>query len=229
MSNTLNNKKILVLGGGFGGIETAIKLRKYGYTVNLISARDYLFVYPISIWIPVNKKKFNDVKIDLSILEKKHGFHAFIETITKIDIENKIVLTDKSKHEYDYLFIAMGMGKVSIKGMEHTHSICGNPDESIVIKEELEKLIQQGHGKIAVGFSGNPKDPTATAVRGGPAFELMFNFSHYLKKKKLRDNFDLTFFAPMAEPGKKMGKKAYSKMDIFFKHYKVHTSFGKKI
>ncbi len=221
--------KILVLGGGFAGLEAAIRLRKYGYEVSLITDRDYMFIYPVSIWIPVNKRSFKDTQLNLYDLQKKHGFDLYIEKITKIDIDNQKIITDKNTHDYDYLFVALGMGKVSIKGLQHTHSICGKPDESLIIKEELEKLIQSGHGHINVGFGGNPKDPTATAVRGGPAFELVFNISLYLKEKALRDKIKLTFFAPMPEPGKRMGQRAYDKMDAFFKRYHIHTHFGKKI
>jgi sulfide:quinone oxidoreductase len=66
--------KILVLGGGFAGVETAIKLRKYGYEVTLISERDYMFIYPISIWIPVSKISFEDTKLNLFELKKKTRF-----------------------------------------------------------------------------------------------------------------------------------------------------------
>lgn len=221
--------KILVLGGGFAGVESAIKLRKYGYEVTLISDRDYMFIYPISIWIPVGGISFEDTKLSLYNLQKKHGFKLLIEKITKIDIENQQIVTDKSIHKYDYLFIGLGMGKVYIKGMEHTHSICGKPKEAITIKDELEKLVAKGYGTINVGFGGNPKDPTSTTVRGGPAFELLFNISHYLNKKGLRDKFTLTFFAPMAEPGKRMGDRAFKSMDAFFERYHVNTHFGKKI
>ena len=221
--------KILVLGGGFAGIEAAIKLRKYGYEVTLISERDYMFIYPVSIWIPVGKRSFKDTQLSLYDLQKKHGFKLLIESITKIDVENQKITTDKNTHDYDYLFIGLGMGKVKMKGLEHTHSICGKPNESIIIKEQLENLITKGSGHITVGFGGNPKDPTATAVRGGPAFELLFNISLFLKEKGLRDKFILTFFAPMNEPGKRMGERAYSKMDAYFKHYHVETHFGKKI
>ncbi len=221
--------KILILGGGFAGVEAAIKLRKYGYEVTLISERDYMFIYPVSIWIPVGKRSFEDTKLNLHKLSKRHGFDLLIEKITKIDIDNQQIFTEKAVHDYDYLFIALGMSKVHIKGLAHTHSICGKPKESLVIKEELQKLIEKGSGNITVGFGGNPKDPTATTVRGGPAFELLFNISHYLKELKIRDHFNLTFFAPMAEPGKRMGERAYKNMDKFFKHYHVKTSFGKKI
>lgn len=222
-------KKILILGGGFAGIEAAIKIKKYKYDVTLVSNRDYLFIYPISIWIPVNKKKFNDVAIPLDTLSKKHNFKLVLDDVVKISTaENKVELKSVSL-DYDYLIIAMGMSKMQSKGLQHTHSICGNPDEAVVIKNELNKLIEQGRGKIAIGFGANPKDPSATAVRGGPAFELLFNFSHYLKKKKVRHNFELTFFAPMKEPGKKMGSKAFNKMDVFFKHYNIKSKTGTKI
>ena len=221
--------KILVLGGGFAGVEAAIKLRKYGYEVTLISERDYMFIYPVSIWIPVGKRSFEDTQLNLFDLGTKHGFKVLIEHITQIDSTQQQIHTDTNTHSYDYLFIALGMGKVKIEGLEHTHSICGKPDESVIIKEQLENLITKGHGNIHVGFGGNPKDPTATSVRGGPAFELLFNISLFLKEKGLRDQIKLTFFAPMAEPGKRMGQKAYDKMDKFFAHYHVQTHFGKKI
>lgn len=221
--------KILVLGGGFAGIEAAIKLRKYGYEVTLISERDYMFIYPTSIWIPMGKQGFEETKLSLFELQKKHGFNLIIDKVTKIDNENQEIHTSLNIHKYDFLFIALGMSKVKIKGMEHSHSICGKPEESLLIKEKIENLITKGNGHINVGFGGNPKDSTATTVRGGPAFELLFNISHLLKKKGLRDKISLSFFAPMPEPGKKMGKKAFKNLNRYFERYLVNTKIGTKI
>jgi sulfide:quinone oxidoreductase len=222
-------EKILILGGGFAGVEAAINLRKRDYQVHLVSNRDYLFVYPISIWIPVRKKRFEDVQIKLDLLAQKHGFDVTIDEVQQIRSAQNEVVLKSSTIKYEYLIVAMGMSKLKMKGLENTHSICGKPDEAEIIKKELDKLLDRGHGKIAIGFGGNPNDPTATTVRGGPAFELLFNFSHYLKKKKLRDQFEITFFAPMAEPGKKMGDKPYKKLDLFFNRYGINVRKGKKI
>ena len=52
----MNN--ILVLGGGFAGIESAIYLRKNGYKVTLVSDRDYFYIYPTSIWVPTGEASF---------------------------------------------------------------------------------------------------------------------------------------------------------------------------
>ncbi len=45
-------------------------------------------------------------------------------------------------------------------------------------------------------------------------------FTHMLKKRGLRDKFELTFFAPMAKPGQKMGSKALVMMDKMFGMHK---------
>ncbi len=221
--------RILILGGGFAGLEAAIKLKKYKYEVTLISDRDYMFIYPVSIWIPVGKRSFEDTQLKLSDLAKRHDFKVIIDKITKIEAQKNVIHTATKSFEFDYLFIALGMGKYPIPGLEFTHSICGKPEESTIIKKKIENLIAKGSGHITVGFGGNPKDPTATTVRGGPAFELLFNISVMLKEKGLQDKFKLTFYAPMAEPGKRMGNTAFTKMDSFFKRYKVHTHFGKSI
>lgn len=220
-------KKIVILGGGFAGVEAAIKMCKYGYDTTLVSDRDYLFIYPISIWIPVNKKGFDEVSIPLKKLSNKHKFNLIIDSVNNINPKENIVKLNTQDIRYDYLIVAMGMSKIPIEGIEHTMSICGKPLDSVKIKDKLQELIAQKKGKIAIGFGGNPKDNSA--VRGGPAFELLFNISTFLKKQKLRNNFEITFFAPMKEPGKKMGEKAYDKLSNLFETYGIESRTGVKI
>ena len=65
-------KKVLILGGGFAGVKAAIQLQKSKkFDVTLVSDRDYLFLYPISIWIPVRTLNFEDAKVPLSKIQKK--------------------------------------------------------------------------------------------------------------------------------------------------------------
>ena len=222
-------KHFLILGGGFAGVEAAIKLRKKGYNVTLVSDRDYLFIYPISIWIPVKGISFEDSKMPLADLQKKHGFNLIVDRVESIDVKNKTVKLTNGEQPYDYLFIALGMDKVPAKGAENILSICGKPEQAVSIGKELDKLVEAGKGKIAIGFGGNPKDTKGSAVRGGPAFELLFNISTYLKKKGLSDKFELTFFAPMPEPGKRMGSKAVANLGKFYKHYGIKERIGIKI
>ncbi len=219
--------KVLILGGGFAGVETAIYLKKDNHDVTLISDRDYLYIYPTSIWVPTNECSFEDVCIPLADLQKVHNFNLIIDSVESIKAKEKKVYCKNSTYDFEYLVVAMGSGKMKHKGDENTLTICGNPTQSIDIKKRLDELIARGEGKIAMGFGGNPKDPSN--VRGGPAFELIFNVHNKLKKLGLRDKFELTFFAPMSEPGARMGKQALKMMDTFFNRLNIKRQFGKKI
>ncbi len=221
-------KNVLILGGGFAGIQTAIELQKSGeFKVTIVSDRDYLFLYPISIWVPVRQINFENVKVPLAKIQKKHPFEVVIDTVKEIHAADRSVVCESHVLNYDYLVVSFGADKMKHKGIENTLSICGKPEVSLAIRDGIDQLIERGSGKIAVGFGGNPKDKSA--VRGGPGFELMFNIHHTLKKKGIREKFDLTFFAPMEEPGARMGKSSLSLLNRLFDKYKIGKRFGKKI
>jgi len=222
-------KKVLVLGGGIGGTEAAISLRKEGFEVSLVSNRPYLYIYPISIWIPTGEAKFEDVIIPLGEFARRWGIDLIIDKVEKIDANNKKVLLKSGKvlEDFDYLVVALGQTKKKEKGLENTLSICGSPEEALKIRDRLVELIARGEGKIAFGFGGNPKDKTA--VRGGPVFEVLFNVDYHLSKLGIRDRFELTFFAPMPKPGERLGEKALKMLDKFFQKYGIKKITGKKI
>ena len=222
-------KNILVLGGGFAGVDAATYLKKLGYNVTLISDRDYFYVYPTSIWVPTHDAEFKDVCVDLNKLQKAHGFELIIDGVQEISYKQNTITLQSGKviDNYDYLILAMGAAKMQPKGIENTLSICGAPEQSLAIRDKLDALVAKGSGKIAMGFGGNPND--TSAVRGGPGFELIFNVHNMLKRKGLRENFELTFFAPMLEPGKRMGPQALKMMDTFFTRLNIKKHFGKKI
>jgi len=221
--------RVLVLGGGFAGVEVAIYLRKQKIEVTLVSDRDYFYIYPTSIWIPTGETTKEDISVPLDKLAMKHGFQLIVDPVTKLDAKSKRVTLASGRvlEGYAYIVAALGQDKIQHKGMEYTLSICGKPEEATALYEKLDALILKDHGKIAMGFGGNPKD--SSAVRGGPAFELLFNVHNYLKKKGVRDNFELTFFAPMPKPGQKMGEKALVMMDSMFEKLSIHKKVGSKI
>ncbi len=222
-------KKVLILGGGFAGVETAIYLRKQGIDTTLVSDRDYFYIYPISIWIPTGDATRESVSIPLDQLAQKHGFKVIVDTVTKFEAKDKRVTLQSGKviDDFEYIVVALGQDKLKPKGVEHTLSICGKPQEAVELNKKLEVLIEKGSGKITMGFGGNPKD--TSAVRGGPAFEVLFNVHTLLKRKGLRDKFELTFFAPMEKPGIKMGHNAVEMMHKMFKMTNIHSQIGSKI
>ncbi|HEX9049422.1 MAG TPA: FAD-dependent oxidoreductase [Anaeromyxobacter sp.] len=221
------SKTALVLGGGFGGLESAIQLRKRGFEVTLVSNRPWLFMYPTSIWVVTGEKRFEDVCLDLASVARRHGFSFRLGNVERIEGAARSAVVSGETLRADHLVVALGGGKLAPKGVEHTHTICGAPEATRNIAEALAALVAKGAGRIAMGFGGNPKDPSA--VRGGPAFELMFNVDTLLRRAGLREKFELTFFAPMASPGARMGAKAVGGIQTMFGKLGVATRFGKKI
>ncbi|TLU83279.1 MAG: sulfide:quinone reductase [Chlorobium sp.] len=222
-------KKVMILGGGISGVAAAIAFRKKGFDVELVSERDYLFIYPISIWIPVGTAEFSDVSIPLSKLARKHGFLLTVDKVLALDGINKTVTLARGglRHTSSLVVVALGASKLNPQGIEHTLSICGKPEDSLELKNRIKELVRRGCGNIAFGFGGNRLDPSA--VRGGPAFELFFNLHHHLEKLGIRDRFEMTFFAPMAEPGARMGKKTLAALGSMFTANNFKTHYGKKI
>lgn len=221
-------KKALILGGGFAGVQAAIELQKQKlFEVTLVSDRDYFYLYPISIWVPLRKIPFEDVKVSMESIQAKHHFKFILDEVVRINAAENSVECKKSELHYDYLIIAIGAEKMKHMGMENTLSICGKPELSLQLRDKMDAIITRGKGKIAIGFGGNPKDKSA--VRGGPAFEFIFNIHHLLTQKGIRNKFEITAFAPMASPGERMGAGALKMMGNMFESYKINTRFGKKI
>jgi sulfide:quinone oxidoreductase len=205
-------KRALVIGGGFAGVEAATALQQAGgFDVTLISDRDYLYLFPISVWVPVRGLPFRRAQVPLAEIARKRGFRLALDTVEEIRAAENRVRGARGTYAYDYLVVALGAAKLRPQGAEHTLSICGSPQSGVDIRDRLDAMIARGNGSIAVGFGGNPKD--RSAVRGGPAFELLFNIHVLLKRKHLRDRFELTFFAPMAEPGERMGPRALAMLE----------------
>ncbi len=218
---------VLVLGGGFAGLEAAIQARRRGLEVTLVSDRPYLYMYPTSIWVATGERANEAVQLDLADLADRHGF-AFVEgTVEAISGARRAATVSGRELAADHLVVAMGGRPLRPKGVEHTQAIGGAPDHAVRTHEALDALLAQGSGRIAVGFGGNPKDPSA--VRGGPAFELVLNIEHLLRKRGLRSRFELTFFAPMPNPGERMGQKAVSAVAAMFDARGVTMRSGTKI
>jgi sulfide:quinone oxidoreductase len=220
-------KHALVLGGGFAGLEAAIQLRAAGLDVTLVSDRPYLFIHPTSIWVATGERSFEQVCLDLPDLARRHGF-AFVEgSVEAISGAGRAATVNGRELTADHVLVAFGGDRLKPKGVEHTRSLGGDPSNAIRLEESLAALLGAGTGRIAMGFGGNPKD--SSAVRGGPVFELMFNVDTLLRRRGLRDRFQLTFFAPMPSPGERMGKKAVAAIVGMFSQRGIEMRFGKKI
>ncbi|MDW8434212.1 MAG: FAD-dependent oxidoreductase [Aquificaceae bacterium] len=182
-------KRVVILGGGIGGIATAYNLKKLGngLQVTLISGRPYFGFTPSYPHLALGWRRFEDISVPLAGLLPKHGIEFINEDGESIEPENNKVKTKGGKVvEYDYLVIATGPKLVfGVEGQEqHSTSVC-TAEHAMELNRKLEEFYRN-HGPVVVG-----------AIPGvscfGPAYEFVFMLHHELRKRRIRRKVPITY------------------------------------
>lgn len=105
-------KKVLVLGGNFGGLTAALAVSHELHgdvDVRVVSASDRFLFNPSLIWLPFGKRKPADITFPLEPTFDAHGVDFVHAEATGLDLGAKKVTTSAgSVYDYDYLVIATG-------------------------------------------------------------------------------------------------------------------------
>jgi sulfide:quinone oxidoreductase len=185
---------VVVLGAGTGGMPCAYELREKlgkGHEITVINERDYFQFVPSNPWVAVGWRDRSAITFPIGKYLSKKNINFIASRCDKIDAENnKLALANGDTVEYDYLVIVTGpklhFAEVEGTGPDHhTHSVC-SVDHAEAFKADYEKLLEKGSGKIVVGAA-----PFASCF--GPAYEFAMIVDTDLRKKKIRDKFDIKF------------------------------------
>lgn len=203
-------KRIAIIGAGFAALSAARKLRQLDAQteITLIAPKAELIFLPSLIWIPSGKRKADDLRITLERFFHDHRIHFFSGEAIGLENNGRTVLTNNGNVENDGLIIACGGRFIKkLPGIEHAILPCEGITAAEIIRERVAALKQ---GNIALGFSGNPNEPSA--MRGGPIFEFLFGLDTQLRREGRREKIELTFFNPMPNPGNRLGARAVKRL-----------------
>jgi len=219
--------RITLLGAGFGALSTVRELRQRdaGAEITLVSPRAELHYLPGIIWIPSGLRTREQLIVPLApFFERLRVRHVAAE-VTGLQDGGRTVLTTAGEVRNDALVVATG-GRFlkKLPGIEHAITPCEGIAAAETIRDRLRAL--QG-GTIAVGFAGNPNEPTA--VRGGPMFEFLFGIDTQLRREGRRERFELVFFNPTQEPGNRLGAKAVQHLLGEMARRGIRTHLGHKM
>ena len=221
------SQNITIIGAGFAALTAIKEIRKHNQTakITLIAPKAEFIYLPSLIWIPSGKRTGNDLRIDLVSFFKRKNVNYVAGTVTAIKDGGRAVVTDNGEVTNDALLIASGGRFIKkLPGIEHAITIC----EGITSAEKMrDKIKAMDGGTIALGFGGNPKEPSA--MRGGPMFELLFGLDTQLKQEKRRDKFSIIFFSPAKKPGARLGESAVKGILSEMKKRNIKTYLGHKI
>jgi NADH dehydrogenase len=148
-------KKIVIIGGGFGGFNCALGLeREKDFEIILIDPSDHFTYIPLIHEVAVGEIPENFVKIYFNNSLKRTKHHK--SKVVKIFFQDKKVkLEDNLQLSYDYLIIACG--SYSNKFIEGTESLqtLKTLDDAFKVKELLIDFLQAGKKSICVIGEGS--------------------------------------------------------------------------
>ncbi|MCB1907302.1 MAG: FAD-dependent oxidoreductase [Rhodocyclaceae bacterium] len=219
--------QIVVIGAGFAGLTAIREIRKRDreVAITLVAPRKQLHYLPGIIWIPSGLRRREDLVVPLDRFLERMNVRFHEAQVTGLADGGRRVLTDAGELANDALLIACGGRFIrKLPGIEHAVTPC----EGIAAGERIrDRLREMTGGTIAVGFAGNPQEPSA--MRGGPMFEFLFGIDRQLRREGRRERFEMVFFSPAEKPGNRLGPRAVTSLLDEMGRRGIATHLGHKM
>lgn len=193
---TMTRKRVVVLGGGIGGVSAAVNLAQKlrgKHEVILIDRRPYHVYQPANLLLMTGERRPGDITRDLTRTER-YGVRVILGNILGIDPDTQTVELESERMGYDYLILALGLETHP----EEIPGACEGAHHAWELEAAVrcyDALRNFSGGTIVVGMP-------ATPYRCPPApFEALFSIDTFLHKRGVRQRTEIHFVAPMARPG----------------------------
>ncbi|HAB54314.1 MAG TPA: FAD-dependent oxidoreductase, partial [Ignavibacteriales bacterium] len=133
-------KRIVIVGGGFGGLSAAQALKNSPYEITIIDKTNHHLFQPLLYQVATAALSPADIAMPIrAIFTANKNIQVKMDEVWSIDIENKFVEISNSKISFDYLILALGT----------RHSYFGKPEwekiapglktlnDALVIREKI--------------------------------------------------------------------------------------------
>lgn len=176
-SNSSKFPKVVIVGGGFGGIELAKRLKNKEVEVLMLDRHNYHTFQPLLYQVATGGLEADSIAFPLrKIFKNQKNFTFRVTDVESIDAGRKIVNTSIGEINYDYLVIATGSDTNFFGQREIEHfsmamktipealnlrsMILQNLEEALVetdpvIKRSLLNFVVVGGGPTGVELSGS--------------------------------------------------------------------------
>jgi sulfide:quinone oxidoreductase len=215
------SKKIIILGGGFGGLCISNILRQNldaTHEIIVIDKKDYFMMGLTNLWILDGRRTLEDSRIPLSNLESK-GIKYIHDIVTMIDVKSKIIktLNHRVPINYDFLVIALGAELTTdvIPGFHKYYGFNLYDEENIPCLRK--KILSLEKGRIAIAIMGIPyKCPPAP-------FESAFIIDKLLRNNVgRREKIEIDIYFPSNVPLPVAGEQPNSDLISLLKRQDIN-------
>ncbi|HEY1737009.1 MAG TPA: NAD(P)/FAD-dependent oxidoreductase [Methylovirgula sp.] len=164
-----NGKKVVIVGGGFGGLAAAHALRNLPIEITIIDRQNHHLFQPLLYQVATALVSPADIAWPIrAVMRGQHNVRVMMTEVTSVDVDAKIVHTDSVDVPYDYLILATGA----------THSYFGHDEwaqyapglKTIFDATEIRGrlLLAFEHAELATDAAARKALLTFVIVGGGP-------------------------------------------------------------
>jgi len=190
-------KRVVVVGGSFGGINAAYELcRRLPKDAEItVISRDAEFTFIPSLpWVVMGWRDPSRLHVRLDAPLQRLGIRFVHGAVQELDPQACEVRTASQTYPYDALVIASGaeLDYAAVPGLGpqagHTFSTftCA---EAVASRDALARLLAADKGRIVIGAAAG-----ASCV--GPAYEIVMMIDTVLKRARKRHRFSIAFVTP---------------------------------
>jgi len=161
--------RVVIIGGGFGGIQLAKHLKNAPVKVMMLDRHNYHTFQPLLYQVAMGAIPADSIGFPIRrIFTKQDNFRFFLTDVKRINPESNTVSTDIGDITYDYLVIATGSNTNFFGNKEIGHFAM--PMKNIPEALNLRSLILQNLEKALVTKTYNEREALMTfvVVGGGP-------------------------------------------------------------
>lgn len=184
-------RRVVVLGGGFGGLNAARALRRDPVSVTLIDRQNHHLFQPLLYQVATAALNPSDIASPIRrILRHHENVEVLLANVEKVDVANRQVVLDNGVVTYDYLIVATGA----------SHSYFGHDEWSAFapgLKSIEDALVIRRRVLFAFEAAERESEPelrakwlTFVVIGGGPTgVELagaLIEIAHYALAKDFR-------------------------------------------
>ncbi len=191
----MNGTRILILGGGVGGLTVVNELRQQlprYHRITLVEQNENHAFAPSFLWLMTGDRRPEQITVPLRRLVRE-GVDVVQAEVTSIDVARQGVGTTQGDLSYDYLVIALGaeLAPEQIPGLAGSFYSFYTFEETKKLRDALGKFRQ---GKIALVVSTLPyKCP-------GAPHEAAMLLATFFRKRGLHDRVTVHLYTPEAHP-----------------------------
>ncbi len=170
-------RRVLILGGGFGGIYAALRLERLlarhdDLEVTLVTRDNYFLFTPMLPEVASGELEQSTIVNPLRRLLRK--VKSFVGTIESIDLEARHVIAshgfDGHRHElpYDQLIVALGAGTnfFNLPGVEASCLTLKTLGDAVAVRNQLITALEEANSECAAG----ERQPLLTFIVAGGGF-----------------------------------------------------------